>query len=134
MATDIIKKFWDKLSRRHDNLGRDDSFYALFSNGFNKAKLKVDHITRVVVREYDEETLKKIEDGLVAIDTIVRNPKQFLKVDDEIRAAVNRNASSSELEKIAVKNGMTTLREDGLAKVAAKITTLEELDRSAAEM
>ena len=34
--------------------------------------------------ENPEETLKKIEDGLVAIDTIVRNPKQFLKVDDEI--------------------------------------------------
>ena len=60
MATDIIKKFWDKLSRRHDNLGKDDSFYALFSNGFSKAKIKLDHITRVVVREYDEETLKKI--------------------------------------------------------------------------
>ena len=72
MATDIIKKFWDKLSRRHDNLGRDDSFYALFSNGFAKANIKLDHITRVVVREYDEETLKKIEDGLVAIDKIGR--------------------------------------------------------------
>lgn len=84
MATDIIKKFWDKLSRRHDNLGRDDSFYALFSNGFDKAKIKLDHITKVVIREYDEECLKKIEDGLIAIDTIVRNPKQFLRVDDEI--------------------------------------------------
>ena len=84
MATDIIKKVWDKLSRRHDNLGRDDSFYALFSNGFDKAKIKLDHITKVVIREYDEECLKKIEDGLIAIDTIVRNPKQFLRVDDEI--------------------------------------------------
>lgn len=84
MATDIIKKFWDKLSRRHDNVGRDDSFYALFSNGYDKAKIKLDHVTRVVVREYDEECLKKIEDGLLAIDTIVRNPKQFLRVDDEI--------------------------------------------------
>ena len=84
MATDIIKKFWDKLSRRHDNVGRDDSFYALFSNGYDKANIKLDHITRVVVREYDEECLKKIEDGLLAIDTIVRNPKQFLRVDDEI--------------------------------------------------
>ena len=84
MATDIIKKFWDKLNRRHDNVGRDDSFYALFSNGYDKAKIKLDHITRVVVREYDEECLKKIEDGLLAIDTIVRNPKQFLRVDEEI--------------------------------------------------
>ena len=84
MATDIIKKFWDKLSRRHDNLGRDDSFYALFSNGFDKAKIKLDHITKVVIREYDEECLKKIEDGLIAIDNIVRNPKQFLMVEEEI--------------------------------------------------
>ena len=84
MATDIIKKFWDKLSRRHDNVGRDDSFYALFSNGYDRAKIKLDHVTRVVVREYDEECLKKIEDGLLAIDTIVRNPKQFLRVDEEI--------------------------------------------------
>ena len=84
MATDIIKKFWDKLSRRHDNVGRDDSFYALFSNGYDRAKINLDHVTRVVVREYDEECLKKIEDGLLAIDTIVRNPKQFLRVDEEI--------------------------------------------------
>lgn len=84
MATDIIKKFWDKLSRRHDKLGREDSFYALFSNGFDKAKINLDHLTRVVIREYDEECLKKIEDGLIAIDTIVRNPKQFLMVEDEI--------------------------------------------------
>lgn len=84
MATDIIKKFWDKLSRRHDNLGREDAFYALFSNGFDKAKIKLDHITKVVIREYDEECLKKIEDGLVAIDNIVRNPKQFLMVEKEI--------------------------------------------------
>ena len=53
---------------------------------------------------------------------------------DELRAAVNRNASSSELEKIAVAHGMITLRQDGEAKVAAGITTAEELSRSAAEM
>ena len=86
MAIDIIKKFWDKLSRRHDNLGRDDPFYALFSNGYDKAKIKLNHITRVVVRECDEDCLKIIENGLVAIDNIVRSPKQFLRVDDEIIA------------------------------------------------
>ncbi len=84
MSIDIIKKFWDKLSRRHDNLGRDDAFYAIFSNGFNKANIKVDHITKVVIRECDEECLKKIEDGLVALDIITRAPKQFLKTDFEI--------------------------------------------------
>ena len=36
--------------------------------------------------------------------------------------------------KIAVKNGMIPLRDDGLAKVKAGITTLEELSRSTAEV
>jgi len=84
MSVDFIKKFWEKLSRRHDNIGKDDSFYALFSNGFDKASVKVDHITKVVIREYDEECLKMVEDGLVAIDTITRDPKQFLKTNYEI--------------------------------------------------
>ena len=87
MSTDIIKKFWDKLSRRHDNLGRDDSFYALFTNGFDKSKVKVDHITKVVIREYDEECLKMVEDGLVAIDIITRDPKQFLKTNYDSKVA-----------------------------------------------
>ena len=84
MAIDIVKKFWDKLSLRHDNLGKDDAFYAIFNNGFSKANMKVDHLTKVVIRECDEECLKKIEDGLVALDIITRAPKQFLKTDFEI--------------------------------------------------
>ena len=80
MSIDITKRFWDKLSRRHENLGKDDSFYAVFSNGFNKVNMKIDHLTKVVVREVDEECLKKIEDGLVALDIITRSPKQFLKL------------------------------------------------------
>ncbi len=59
---------------------------------------------------------------------------ELLILNDELREAVNRNASSSELEKIAVKHGMITLKEDGEAKVAAGITTADELNRSAAEL
>ena len=58
---------------------------------------------------------------------------ELLRMDDEMRRAVNTNAPSSELEKIAVRNGMIPLRDDGLAKVRAGITTLEELSRSTAE-
>ena len=59
---------------------------------------------------------------------------ELLRMNDEMRRAVNANAPSSELEKIAVANGMVTLREDGLAKVRRGITTMEELARSAAEL
>ncbi|MBQ9338315.1 MAG: type II/IV secretion system protein [Lentisphaeria bacterium] len=59
---------------------------------------------------------------------------ELLILNDEIRSAVNRNASSSELEEIAVRHGMITLKQDGEAKVAAGITTAEELRRSTAEL
>ena len=59
---------------------------------------------------------------------------ELLTVDDELRAAVNHNASSSELQEIAVRHGMVTLQEDGMEKVRAGITTLEELNRSTAEL
>ena len=59
---------------------------------------------------------------------------ELLFLDDELRAAVNRNADSSELEAIAVKHGMITLQQDGLDKVRQGITTAEELSRSTAEL
>lgn len=59
---------------------------------------------------------------------------ELLILDDDLRNAVNRNASSSELEKIAVSHGMITLAEDGAAKVASGVTTQEELNRSTAEL
>ena len=39
------------------------------------------------------------------------------------------HASSHEISALAVNQGMTTLREDGLAKVRAGETTLAELGR-----
>ncbi|MBE6367292.1 MAG: type II secretion system protein GspE [Lentisphaerae bacterium] len=58
---------------------------------------------------------------------------EFLRVNDELREAISHNQPSSVLEKIAVKNGMKTLLEDGRDKVAQGITTAEELLRSTAE-
>ena len=43
---------------------------------------------------------------------------ELLTVNDELRRAINKNASSSELQVIAEKNGMITLKQDGEAKVA----------------
>jgi len=55
---------------------------------------------------------------------------EVLVVDNTIREAILRKASASEIRKIAVKQGMTTLLEDGFAKAAAGITTIEEVLRT----
>jgi type IV pilus assembly protein PilB len=54
---------------------------------------------------------------------------EVLSADDDIRDAIMRRASASELRKIAVKNGMTPMLEDGFEKARRGDTTLEEVLR-----
>lgn len=58
---------------------------------------------------------------------------ELLLMSDALRRAVNAKLPSSELEKIAVSEGMKTLIEDGREKVESGITTQEELNRATAE-
>ncbi len=54
---------------------------------------------------------------------------EVMEVDDEIRELVLVGASAVELKKKAIERGMLTLRRSGLIKVAAGVTTLEEVAR-----
>ncbi len=54
---------------------------------------------------------------------------EVMEVDDVIRELVLVGASSLELKKKAIEQGMITLRRSGLIKVAAGMTTLEEVAR-----
>ena len=59
---------------------------------------------------------------------------ELLRVDNDIRSAINRCAVSSELEKLAIDNGMKPLIDDGMKKVELGITTAEEIRRVAIEI
>lgn len=54
---------------------------------------------------------------------------EVLEVNDFIREAIMRRADAGEVKKIAVKNGMVPLLEDGFKKALAGYTTLEEIIR-----
>jgi type II secretory ATPase GspE/PulE/Tfp pilus assembly ATPase PilB-like protein len=54
---------------------------------------------------------------------------EVLVANDEVCAAILRRASAQELQTLAVKAGMTTMLEDGMAKVRQGKTTLEEVLR-----
>lgn len=54
---------------------------------------------------------------------------EVLVADTEIRDAILKKMPSDELKKIAIKNGMTTMLEDGLRKVCLGETTVEEILR-----
>ncbi len=54
---------------------------------------------------------------------------EVMEFDDELQTLFLRNASASELKSTAVARGMRSLRRDALDKVAAGITSLDEVDR-----
>jgi len=54
---------------------------------------------------------------------------ELLPVQPEIRALIMRNRSSEEIAAVAIRNGMKTLRQDGIAKALAGLTTPEEVLR-----
>src|SRR5262249_27671829 len=52
---------------------------------------------------------------------------EIFMIDDDVRHMVNQKASTVELRKRAREMGMRTLREDGIRKVLAGMTTAEEV-------
>jgi type IV pilus assembly protein PilB len=54
---------------------------------------------------------------------------EVMEINDELRELILVGASSMELKKKAIENGMTTLRRSGLTKVMLGVTTMEEVAR-----
>ena len=54
---------------------------------------------------------------------------EVMMVTDEIRELIVANAPALQLARVAVSQGMTSLIDDGLAKVRAGLTTLAEISR-----
>jgi len=54
---------------------------------------------------------------------------EVLEVKENIREAVMQKANADEIEKIAIRNGMTRMAEDGIQKVIKGITTIQEIMR-----
>ena len=50
-------------------------------------------------------------------------------MNEEVRAMALKQASTSEIRRLAIQLGMKSLREDGWRKVAAGLTTVEEVIR-----
>ena len=58
---------------------------------------------------------------------------ELLTMNEAIRRAISRNASSTEIAELAVQNGMIPLLDDGLKKVEMGITTKAEVTRAAVD-
>jgi len=55
---------------------------------------------------------------------------ELLTVDDQLRDMIARNPNVAEFRRICIERGMVTLRSDGMTKVAAGLTSVEEVIRA----
>lgn len=59
---------------------------------------------------------------------------EVMDVSEEIQKMIVNRATSAEIQRQAVSEGMVTMRQDGYLKALAGLTTLEEVNRVAAEI
>ena len=52
-----------------------------------------------------------------------------MDVNEQIQALIVNRATSADIQRLAVSQGMITMRQDGYLKALAGITTLEEVNR-----
>jgi len=57
---------------------------------------------------------------------------EVMALSPELRRLILRGASTAELQEQAIKDGMLTLRMDGLVKMKKGVTTLEEVVKETA--
>ena len=54
---------------------------------------------------------------------------ELLEVTDNVKKLVLKGANAEEIKLEAIKEGMRTLYEDGLVKIAKGLTSIEEIKR-----
>lgn len=59
---------------------------------------------------------------------------EVMDVTEEVQGLIVKRATSSEIQKLAIEQGMITMRQDGYLKALGGVTTLEEVNRVAADM
>ena len=58
---------------------------------------------------------------------------EVMDVTEEVQGLIVKRATSAEIQRLAVEQGMVTMRQDGYLKALGGITTLEEVNRVAAD-
>jgi type IV pilus assembly protein PilB len=58
---------------------------------------------------------------------------EVMDVTEEVQRLIVNRATSAEIQRLAVEQGMVTMRQDGYLKALQGLTTLEEVNRVAAD-
>lgn len=97
------------------------------------------YISNDLIKEYFPETLRLYKgEGCSVCQNSGYSGRigifEIMPITESLREAINTHVDSDKITQIAIKEGMTTMLSDGIAKVKAGITTLEEVIRVTKEV
>jgi len=84
MKDDYIQKYFKKVNKRIDTINNQDAFSTNFRNAIISGKNKFFQKHLLETRVFDGTWVDFIENNLSYIDNIVRNPKSFIREDEDI--------------------------------------------------
>ncbi len=116
-----------------------------YKEDFKPSKEVIDDIKEVLGDLFDKYLKEK---GISEDEIILKKPArnrppnepeykgrigifEVMKINDELIKLINKERPAVELEKVAIENGMTLMKQDGYLRVLEGITTVEEVLRVA---
>ena len=102
----------------------------------SRTKMEKEHGKEVLAKLFDKQTTIRVYEGKgcdVCHQTGYTGRVgifEVLVINDAIRQAIVKRENSSVIRDIAVKQGMTTMLDDGIQKVKEGLTTIDEVMRS----
>ncbi len=76
---------------------------------------------------------EKIRRKLLAVMLVELVCGEVMDITEEIQNLIVKRATSAEIQRMAIQQGMITMRQDGYLKALNGITTIEEVNRVAAD-
>ena len=79
-----IEKTYDRFSEGFLGELRNDEFFAFFMNAIKSGERNVYLYEKYIERNVDLRWVEMIEQTIIPLDTIIRNPRRFIKNEEEI--------------------------------------------------
>ena len=124
----IDKKRLDDYIYYINSLLKQEDFYDTYMEGINKGQNKYTIDQRFQKKKFDLDWVEAIEDCVVSLDTIVRNPRKFIVIEEDIvDVSLARSITTESVKHLATHtNYIAAVKEDGSVIPSKILNTSKE--------
>ena len=124
----IDKKRLDDYIYYINSLLKQEDFYDTYMEGITKGNNKYTIDQRFQKKKFDLDWVEAIEDCVVSLDTIVRNPRKFIVVEEDIvDVSLARSITTESVKHLATHtNYIAAVKEDGSVIPSKILNTSKE--------